>query len=169
MTDDAALVLSRRVELLRRAHAISEYECIGATHPHSRRLSSWTDASHARTKDRRMGRRPGDFVLLDFEGEPARPLAERRQKQSPLKDVAGMLRSFSYVAFSGLDQYSKGNPHARGEQRGSLRGRFAGRMRFRPSFFAPIASAMAAKPALLPAPRQAQALLGAYLFREGAL
>jgi maltose alpha-D-glucosyltransferase/alpha-amylase len=43
-----------------------------------------------------------DFVILDFEGEPARPLGERRLKRCALIDVAGMLRSFNYAAHHGL-------------------------------------------------------------------
>jgi maltose alpha-D-glucosyltransferase / alpha-amylase len=47
------------------------------------------------------------YALLDFEGEPARSLADRRRKRSPLTDVAGMLRSYSYAAWSGLFAWSR--------------------------------------------------------------
>ncbi|MGI9089316.1 MAG: maltose alpha-D-glucosyltransferase [Chthoniobacterales bacterium] len=45
-----------------------------------------------------------DFVILDFEGEPARALSERKLKRSALRDVAGMMRSFQYAAYSALWQ-----------------------------------------------------------------
>jgi maltokinase len=52
--------------------------------------------------------RGGDWVILDFEGEPARALIERRRKRSPLRDVAGMLRSFAYVAIAA--ELERGTP-----------------------------------------------------------
>ena len=51
-----------------------------------------------------------DYVIVDFEGEPARPLQERRAKHSSLKDVAGMLRSLAYAAYVGLINYTARRP-----------------------------------------------------------
>jgi maltose alpha-D-glucosyltransferase/alpha-amylase len=58
-----------------------------------------------------------DFVFIDFEGEPTRTISERRLKRSPLRDVAGMVRSFHYAAFSAL----LGQGGARGRSPGLIR------------------------------------------------
>lgn len=67
----------------------------------------------------------GEWVILDFEGEPARSLPERRRKRSPLRDVAGMLRSFAYVASAaplrGIEPPTDWETRARSEFLGGYR------------------------------------------------
>jgi maltose alpha-D-glucosyltransferase/alpha-amylase len=101
-SDDAGLLLSKRRELVERSRSIVKLPSAGQR---IRIHGDYHLGQTLRTVGRDGTASGGDFVLLDFEGEPARPLSQRRRKQSPLKDVAGMLRSFSYVAFAGLKQY----------------------------------------------------------------
>ncbi|HEY1970610.1 MAG TPA: aminoglycoside phosphotransferase [Pseudonocardia sp.] len=65
-------------------------------------------------------RTPRGWLLLDFEGEPARPLAERRNLEPPFRDVAGMLRSFDYAAYHQLYDWANWSPSAEGAPEGQL-------------------------------------------------
>jgi maltose alpha-D-glucosyltransferase/alpha-amylase len=164
--DDAGLVLSRRLELLARANAItasaSAGQCIrihGDYHL-GQTLRTGGGSSGAEAE-------PGDFVLLDFEGEPARNLGERRQKQSPLKDVAGMIRSFSYAAHFGLDQFLAANPQLGDTGKENL-GAWANLWQdtVASCFLRSYRKAIAKNPALLPPAPESQALLGLYLLEK---
>jgi maltose alpha-D-glucosyltransferase/alpha-amylase len=109
----------------------------------------------------------GDFVVIDFEGEPARSIEERRRKQSPLKDVAGMIRSFSYAAYTAVDRALAGN--GKGKDRESLTGWAQHWQQVASAeFLRAYDETMGRRAGLLPEPKVAQVLLEAY-FLEKAL
>lgn len=152
LADNAATVLSRRIEHLRRAQTLSE-----------RVVSGFKIRIHG---DYHLGqtlRTKNDFVLLDFEGEPARSLVERRRKQCPLRDVAGMLRSFSYAARSALDLYAKRRPDRESALEPWVR---MWENAVSSEFLHAYWQTMSNRPELLPDPNQADLLLQAYLLEK---
>jgi maltose alpha-D-glucosyltransferase/alpha-amylase len=147
---DAAVVLSRREVLFARARALAKAGASGF----GQRIRIHGDYHLGQVLRSRE-----DYVILDFEGEPARTLAARRAKQSPLKDVAGMLRSYSYAAYAGLNA----SPHAKDLEPWAALWRDAVSSEFLRAYRATVE---AANPQLLAQPAEAQALLDAYLLEK---
>jgi maltose alpha-D-glucosyltransferase/alpha-amylase len=155
VADSAALILSRRVQLFSRARAIA---------------SATPSEAGERIRihgDYHLGqvlRSRNDYVILDFEGEPARSLAQRRAKQSPLKDVAGMLRSFSYAAYAALNAFAQRRPDdARNLEPWATLWQNTVGSAFLRAYRITIEEA---NPTLIPGPAAAELLLTAYLLEK---
>ena len=153
--DNAALVLSRRIGLFARARAIA-----GATPANAgQRIRIHGDYHLGQVLRSR-----GDFVILDFEGEPARSLTARRAKQSPIKDVAGMLRSFSYAAYTALNAFAQRRPDdAKNLEPWTTLWQNAVSTEFLRAYQSTI---NATAPTLVPRANQSQLLLNAYLLEK---
>ena len=89
----------------RRQGLMAELDALPAARPGSTRIRCHGDYHLGQVL-----RVDDDFVILDFEGEPARPLDARRRKETPMKDVVGMLRSFNYAAYAALFQRTRDKP-----------------------------------------------------------
>jgi maltose alpha-D-glucosyltransferase / alpha-amylase len=153
--DNAALFLSRRIELFARARAIASATPAEA----GQRIRIHGDYHLGQVL-----RSHGDYVILDFEGEPARGLAERRAKQSPFKDVAGMLRSFSYAAHAAHNAFAQRRPDdAKNLEPWAHLWQNAVSTEFLRAYHHAID---AVNPDLIPRPAQAQLLLNAYLLEK---
>jgi maltose alpha-D-glucosyltransferase / alpha-amylase len=167
LSDRAGLLLSRRAELLQRARSILNISSPGqVTRIHGDYHLGQVLHVEAQGKSTQEPQSAiGDFVLIDFEGEPARPIEERRRKQCPLKDVAGMIRSFSYAAYTAIDRVtSAGAVNETATAPGFLSDwAVLWQNAATSAFLASYRKNMAAVPSILPRPADAQILLDAYL------
>ena len=167
-SDAAALLLAQRSELLKRGRSISDVPAAGQRiRVHGDFHLGQTLRTGPNSKDDASPFH-GDFVFLDFEGEPARPLSKRRRKQSPLKDVAGIMRSFSYVAFAALNQYNEAHTQGGERAESSALRRWADAWQNSASqeFLNAYRAGIAAHPGLLPPAPEAQLLLNAYVLEK---
>ena len=161
--DDAGLVLSKRLELIDRSRSIVNLAAAGQR---IRIHGDYHLGQTLRTGARQNSPENGDFILLDFEGEPARPLSQRRRKQSPLKDVAGMLRSFSYVAFAGLKEYQEEVGKSAQVPATPNKWSQAWQRYTSAEFLQAYLKTIAKNPDLLPSPQEAQTLLEVFVLEK---
>jgi maltose alpha-D-glucosyltransferase / alpha-amylase len=172
-SERAGLLLSRRTELIRRASSITSVASAGqGIRIHGDyHLGQTLHVPVAGSDARESGSAAGDFVLIDFEGEPARPIEERRRKQSPLKDVVGMLRSFSYAAFSAIDRMMAADGNGPSVDSAGLGNALTGwallwQNAAGAAFLSSYRKSMAVNETLLPLSEGAQILLDAYLLEK---
>jgi maltose alpha-D-glucosyltransferase/alpha-amylase len=169
-SDHAGLLLSRRAALMERARSITRVTSAGqGIRIHGDYHLGQT--LHIPASDdvlEKSGSDLGDFVVLDFEGEPARPIEERRRKQSPLKDVAGILRSFSYAAFAAIDRSlaAGGDNESSAGPAALLEWAQLWQNAAASAFLSSYGESMADNESLLPLPADAQILLNAYLLEK---
>ncbi len=169
-SESAGLLLSRRTALLEHARSIASIGSAGqGIRIHGDyHLGQTLHIPGSEEGAEKSGSDIGDFVILDFEGEPARPIEERRRKQSPLKDVAGVLRSFSYAAFSAIERVIAAGDNNEPSDRAATLADWAQLWQnaAAAAFLSSYRKSMAAHESLLPAAQDAQILLDAYLLEK---